>query len=269
MKSWDIRRVTRVTRLPKQADNPPDHQAGSRHLIRLNKFLASAGIASRRKADELILSGSVTVNGQRVTTLGSRIDQSRDKVYVGGKQVVHLDENVYIVLHKPKDCITTTDDEKGRRTVLDLVHVKERVYPVGRLDRNTTGVLLLTNDGELANRLMHPRYEVKKGYEVELDEGLSEDAVGKLRTGILIDGERTAPVEVHVLPQSKRKRVGMIIHEGKNRQVRKMLEGLGYKVLKLHRVTDGPITAEGLARGEWRYLTKREITALKRHVGLS
>ena len=261
--------MKRVTRLPKQADNPPDRQAGPRHLIRLNKFLSSAGLASRRKADELILSGSVTVNGQKISTLGSRIDPSRDRVYVGGKQVVHFDENVYIVLNKPKDCITTTNDERGRKTVLDLVHVKERIYPVGRLDRNTTGVLLLTNDGELANRLMHPRYEVKKGYEVELDESLSEDTVGKLRAGVLIDGERTAPAEVHVLPQSKRKRLGMIIHEGKNRQVRKMLEGLGYRVLKLHRVTDGPVTVEGLARGEWRYLTKREISALKHHVGLS
>lgn len=253
----------------KQVDDPLHRRAGLPRLIRLNKFLSSAGIASRRKADELILSGSVTVNGQRVTALGSRIDPSRDKVYVSGKQVAHFDESVYIVLNKPKDCITTTDDEKGRRTVLDLVRVKERVYPVGRLDRNTTGVLLLTNDGELAHRLMHPRYEVKKGYEVELDESLSEDAVGKLRAGILVDGERTAPAEVDILPQSKRKRVGIIIHEGRNRQVRKMLEVLGYKVRRLHRVTDGPVTVEGLARGEWRYLRKREITALKRHVGLS
>jgi 23S rRNA pseudouridine2605 synthase len=254
--------VKKVRQLPEKADDPP-------HFIRLNKFLSTAGIASRRKADELILAGSVTVNGARVSLLGTRIDPSRDKVSVNGKQVAHIDENVYIVLNKPKDCITTTDDEKGRKTVLDLVRVRERVYPVGRLDRNTTGVLLLTNDGELANCLMHPRYEVKKGYVAELGESLSEEAVGKLRAGVMIDGERTKPAEIHILPHSKRKRVGVTIHEGKNRQVRKMVEGLGYKVLKLHRVSDGPITVEGLARGEWRYLTKREIAALKRHVGLS
>jgi 23S rRNA pseudouridine2605 synthase len=263
------RRLVRVIQSSKQADDPFHRRAGLPRLIRLNKFLSSAGIASRRKADELIQFGSVTVNGQKVTTLGFRIDPSRDKICVSGKQVAHFDEHVYIVLNKPKDCITTTDDEKGRRTVLDLVQVKERVYPVGRLDRNTTGVLLLTNDGELAHRMMHPRYEVRKGYEVELDVSLSQDAVGRLRTGLLIDGERTAPAEVHILPESKRRRIGIIIHEGKNRQVRRMLEALGYKVLKLHRVTDGLVTAEGLARGEWRLLTKREIAALKRHVGLS
>jgi 23S rRNA pseudouridine2605 synthase len=254
--------VKKVRQLPNQADDPPS-------LIRLNKFLSSAGIASRRKADELILAGSVTVNGERVVSLGSRIDPSKDEVSVNGKQVTQFDKNVYIVLNKPKDCITTTDDEKGRRTVLDLVRVRTRVYPVGRLDRNTTGVLLLTNDGELANRLMHPRYEVKKGYVAEVDESLTDEAAEKLRTGMIIEGGRTAPAEVHILPHSKRRRVGVIIHEGKNKQVRKMLEGLGYKVLKLHRVSDGPITVEGLARGEWRYLTKREIASLKHHAGLS
>jgi 23S rRNA pseudouridine2605 synthase len=261
--------VKRVAQLRKKAEDPPQHRCDPPSLIRLNKFLSSAGIASRRKADELILAGSVTVNGRRVVSLGSKIDPSKDKVFVDGKQVARSDKSVYIVLNKPKDCITTTDDEKGRRTVLDLVDVKARVFPVGRLDRNTTGVLLLTNDGELANRLMHPRYEVRKGYVVELDKSLTEDALGKLRTGVVIDGGRTAPAEVHIIPHSRRRRVGIIIHEGKNRQVRKMLEGLGYKVLKLHRVTDGPITVEGLARGEWRYLTKREIAALKHHVGLS
>jgi 23S rRNA pseudouridine2605 synthase len=250
-------------------DVPPVGRSGRRQLTRLNKFLSSAGIASRRKADELIQSGSVTVNGKQVSELGSKIDPSIDKVFVNGKQVAYIDDPVYIVLNKPKDCITTTDDERGRRTVLDLVHVKARVYPVGRLDRNTTGVLLLTNDGELANRLMHPRYEVKKAYEVELDKSLSVEAHGRLRAGVSIDGEKTAPAEVFVLPGSRRKRVGVVIHEGRNRKVRKMLEMLGYNVLKLHRVADGPITADGLSRGEWRHLTRREIVALKRDVGLA
>jgi 23S rRNA pseudouridine2605 synthase len=258
-----------VTKLRTRMDVPPVGWSGRRQLTRLNKFLSSAGIASRRKADELIQSGSVTVNGKQVSELGSKIDPSIDKVFVNGKQVAYIDDPVYIVLNKPKDCITTTDDERGRRTVLDLVHVKARVYPVGRLDRNTTGVLLLTNDGELANRLMHPRYEVKKAYEVELDKSLSVEAHGRLRAGVSIDGEKTAPAEVFVLPGSRRKRVGVVIHEGRNRQVRKMLEMLGYNVLKLHRVADGPITADGLSRGEWRHLTRREIVALKRDVGLA
>jgi 23S rRNA pseudouridine2605 synthase len=258
-----------VTKSRKRMEVPPGGRSESPQLIRLNKFLASAGIASRRKADELIQSGFVTVNGKRVSELGSKINPSTDKVFVDGKQVAYIDDPLYIVLNKPKDCITTTDDERGRRTVLDLVHVEARVYPVGRLDRDTTGVLLLTNDGELANRLMHPRYEVKKAYEVELDKSLSVEAHGRLRAGVLIDGEKTAPAKVYVLAGSRRKRVGVVIHEGRNRQVRKMLEVLGYNVLKLHRVADGPITADGLARGEWRHLTKREIAALKRNVGLS
>jgi len=251
-----------VTRSSKQAVDPPS-------LIRLNKFLSSAGISSRRKADELILSGTVTVNGERVTSLGSKVDPSKDRVYVSGKQVVPVNDHIYIVLNKPKDCITTAKDEKGRRTVLDIVRIKERVYPVGRLDRNTTGALILTNDGELANRLMHPRYEVNKAYEVEIEQGLSDEALRKLRTGVSLDGETSGPCEVYVLPQTKRKRVGIIMHEGRNRQVRKMFEACGYKVAKLHRVADGPITAEGLSRGEWRYLSKREIAALKEQVGLS
>jgi 23S rRNA pseudouridine2605 synthase len=258
-----------VTKSRTRTEVPMEGRSESPQLIRLNKFLSSAGIASRRKADDLIQSGSVTVNGKRVSELGSKINPSTDRVSVDGKQVAYIDDPVYIVLNKPKDCITTTDDERGRRTVLDLVHVKARVYPVGRLDRDTTGVLLLTNDGELANRLMHPRYEVKKAYEVELDKSLSVEAHGRLQGGVSIDGEKTAPAEVYILPGSRRKRVGVVIHEGRNRQVRKMLEVLGYNVLKLHRVADGPITADGLARGEWRHLTKREIASLKRNVGLS
>ena len=248
---------------------PPDHQAGPPCLIRLNKFLSLAGVASRRKADDLIISGVVTVNGKRVTELGSKVNPSTERVFVSGKQVVLFDKHLYIILNKPKDCITTTKDEKGRRTVLDLVRVKERVYPVGRLDRNTTGALILTNDGELANRLMHPRYEVKKAYEVELDRELSAESLKALRTGVSIAGQRTSPAEVYVLPRTSRRRVGIIIHEGKNRQVRRMFEACGYDVKKLHRVSDGPITIEGLARGEWRFLSKREVAALKQDVGLS
>lgn len=271
--SQRVRRVTRSSRKavapPDRRAGPPDRQAAPPRLIRLNKFLSLAGVASRRKADDLLISGVVTVNGKRVSELGSKVNPSSDRVFVSGKQVVLLDRHIYIILNKPKDSITTTKDEKGRRTVLDLVRIKERVYPVGRLDRNTTGALILTNDGELANRLMHPRYEVKKAYEVELDRELSGESLKALRGGVSLAGERTSPAEVYVLTRTSRRRVGIIIHEGKNRQVRRMFEACGYDVKKLHRVSDGPITIEGLARGEWRFLLKREVAALKQHVGLS
>ena len=259
----------KVSLSSERSADPSDLRGGAPQLIRLNKYLSIAGISSRRKADDLITSGKVMVNGKTVTTLGTKVDPSRDKVFVSGKQIVPLEDAVYIVLHKPKDCITTTDDEKGRRTVLDLVRVKERVYPVGRLDRNTTGVLLLTNDGELANRLMHPRYGLNKVYHIELDESISDDALKKLRTGVPIDGKMTGKSEVYILPQSKRRRLEAMIHEGRNRQVRKMFEACGYKVKKLHRVAYGSVTVEGLSRGEWRPLTKREVAALREQVGLS
>jgi 23S rRNA pseudouridine2605 synthase len=258
-----------VTRPNRSGAGPLDFRAASQQRLRLNKFLSSAGVASRRKADELILAGSVSINGQIVTTLGAKVDPSKDKVFVSGKQVVTGSGHLYILLNKPKDCITTTRDEKGRRTVLDLVRVKERIYPVGRLDRNTTGALILTNDGELAHRLMHPRFEIKKAYEVELDRPLSSEALGKLRSGVRIEGERTSPADVFLRPRSNRKIVGVIIHEGRNRQVRKMFEACGYDVRKLHRVADGPLTVEGLSRGEWRFLTKREVASLRELVRLS
>jgi len=237
--------------------------------VRLNKYLSLAGISSRRKADELIREGKVVVNRTRVSTPGLKIDPHRDKVFVAGKQILPVDDKVYIVLHKPKDCITTVNDEKRRRTVMDLVRVRERVYPVGRLDRNTTGVLLLTNDGDLAHRMMHPRYEMERVYAVELDRSLSPEALGKLRYGMRIEGERVIPNWVQVIPNSSRKQIQIALHEGKNRQVHRMFEACGYTVEKLHRVAFGPITVEGLARGKWRYLSKREVAALKQRVGLS
>lgn len=237
-------------------------------LIRLNKYLAMCGVASRRKADELIQQGRVEVNGKVVTQLGLKINPQKDKVTVDGKLVKPEEKLVYIVINKPKDCITTVRDEKGRRTVLDLVKVKQRIFPVGRLDRNTTGVLLLTNDGELAYRLMHPKYKVEKAYKVEIDKPIKPEDIEKLKSGIMLDGRKTEACDVYILPNSDRKEIGITIHEGRYRQIRRMFERLGYKVRKLHRVSFGGITVSGMKRGEWRYLTESEIKRLKKLTGL-
>lgn len=237
--------------------------------VRLNRFIASAGIASRRKADILIREGRVRVNNKVVVEMGVQVNPSKDRVFVDGKQISILDERVYIVFNKPKDCITTMSDERGRTTVMDYVKLKTRVFPIGRLDRNTTGVLLLTNDGELANQLMHPRYEVKKAYKVTLDRPLTDQDAERLKRGIHLEDGVTAESEVYFLPGGRRKLVGVIIHEGRNREVRRMFEHLGYEVKKLDRVAYGEITAEGLRRGEWRYLTRQELNLLRKAAGLN
>lgn len=237
-------------------------------MIRLNKYISVAGFCSRRKADQLIVDGKVRVNGRVVVSLGVKIDPTRDKVFINEKQVVHLDRPVYILLNKPKDCITTSSDEKGRTTVMDYVNVRERVFPIGRLDRNTTGVLLLTNDGDFANRLMHPRHEVKKAYKVTLDKPLSVEHADKLRGGIRLSDGKTEPAEVYLLGHGHNHlEVGIVIHEGRNRQVHRMFEALDYLVDKLDRIAYADITSEGLARGEWRYLTNMELRHLKEIAG--
>ncbi len=238
-------------------------------LVRLNKFLANAGIASRRKADLLIQEGKVKVNGKVVLGMGIKIHPPRDKVFVDGKQVAVLDEPVYIVFNKPKDCITTTRDERGRTTVMDYVKTKSRLFPVGRLDRNTTGVLLLTNDGELANRLMHPRLEVKKAYKVTLDRPIRPEDAERFTKGVKLEDGVTAESEVYIIPGGRRRVVGVALTEGRNRQVHRMFERLGYEVKNLDRVAYGDITAEGLRRGEWRYLTKAELANLRKSIGMN
>lgn len=237
-------------------------------LVRLNKFLSMAGASSRRKADELMQEGRVRVNGTVVTSLGTKIDPARDTVFVNEKQVVMLDEPVYIVFNKPKDAITTAKDERGRATIMDYVHVRERVYPIGRLDRKTTGVLLLTNDGEFANRLMHPRHEVKKAYTVTLDKPLEPKDVKHLAGGIRLSDGKTKPAEVHLIPTGKNKVVGIVIHEGRNRQIHRMFEALGYVVEKLDRVAYADVTYEGLSRVRWRFLSKSEVRRLKEVAGM-
>ena len=208
--------------------------------IRINRFLSMCGITSRRKAEELIRDGKVEVNRAVVTNLATRVNPAHDKVFVNGKSVVQVDDYLYLVLNKPKDSITTLSDEKGRRTVMSMVRAKQRVFPIGRLDRNTTGVLLLTNDGEFANRLMHPKFEIPKSYRVTCDTPVALRDADALRRGIMLEEGKTAPAEVYILPGKKGKEIGVTIHEGRNRQVRRMFESLGYDVLKLDRVAYGP-----------------------------
>ena len=231
--------------------------------MRLNKFLSVAGIASRRKADELIASGKITLNGKIVLELGTQIDPEKDKVFFNTKQVAILDTHLYIIFNKPKDCITTLNDERGRTTIMDYITVKERIFPIGRLDRNTTGVLLFTNDGEFANHLMNPRFELKKTYKVEIDKSLSPEHEKTLRQGVKLSDGKTSKSEIYFFPRQKRKIIGISIHEGRNRQVRRMFEALNYEVFSLERVSYDEITCEGLRRGEWRYLTAREVQYLK------
>jgi 23S rRNA pseudouridine2605 synthase len=226
------------------------------------------GVASRRKADEMVLQGKVEINHKVVRDLGTKIDPRRDKVFVGGKQVVQVHDHVYLVMNKPKDAITTLSDEKNRTTVIDLLHSKHRVYPIGRLDRNTTGVLLFTNDGEFAHHLMHPKFEVPKSYLVTLEEQVRAEHLEQLRRGIRLEDGMTSRSDVYVIPGGKGKEIGMTIREGRNRQVRRMFETLGYVVRKLDRVAYGPVTKEGLARGATRSLTRQEVRKLKELAGI-
>ncbi|MCL4511430.1 MAG: rRNA pseudouridine synthase [Bacteroidetes bacterium] len=237
-------------------------------LIRINKYLSSSGVASRRKADELISAGRVKINGQVVKELGTKINPRKDKVLVDGRGVRLETHLVYILLNKPKDAVTTSRDEKGRRSVLDLVKVRERVYPVGRLDRNTTGALLLTNDGELANRLMHPRHLVLKVYKATLDRPIRERELAKLKKGVMIDGSVTVPDELYVLPESGATEIGIAVHEGKHHLIKRIFESLEIRVLQLDRYSYAGLNHHGLQRGEWRNISKKEIAALRKLVEL-
>jgi 23S rRNA pseudouridine2605 synthase len=237
--------------------------------MRINRFLSTSGVTSRRKADELVLQGRVSVNGVVVEEVGTRVDPLRDKIFVDGKQALRVHDFLYLVLNKPKDTITTISDERGRATVMDLVRTRERVYPVGRLDRNTTGVLLLTNDGDFAHHLMHPRFDVPKMYMVTCDRAVAREDLQHLRHGVpLADGLSTA-AEVFAVPGTRGLGVAVTLHEGRNRQVRRMFEHLGYRVEKLDRVGYGPVTIEGLSRGQVRPLSREEIRALRKLAGIT
>ncbi len=237
-------------------------------LIRLNKFLSVAGVTSRRRADEFIKEGRVSINGKVVTLLGTKIDPGRDRISVDGKVVKVENRKVYVLLNKPKDTITTASDERGRKNIFDLVNIGMRVFSIGRLDRNTTGVLLLTNDGELANRLMHPRFHVLKVYKATLDKPLVDRDIMRFRRGIEIDGAMVVPDDIYILENSGGLEVGISVHEGKHHLVRRFFLSLGYRVVQLDRYSYGGITHRGLSRGEWRYLTPKEVINLKKLVGL-
>ncbi len=231
--------------------------------IRLNKYMANAGICSRREADEYITQGLVKVNGEVVTELGTKIGHS-DVVEYDDK-VVTPERKCYVLLNKPKDCVTTSDDPNGRLTVLDLVKnaCRERIYPVGRLDRNTTGVLLLTNDGDLASKLTHPKFVKKKIYQVWTDKDITEEDMQRLADGIeLEDGEIHADA-ISYVSETDRNQAGIEIHSGRNRIVRRMFEHLGYRVTKLDRVYFAGLTKKNLPRGRWRYLTQEEVNFLR------
>lgn len=230
--------------------------------VRINKYLASLGVASRRAIDSYIISGRISVNGKKVLTPGILVS-SRDKISVDGVllSLEHEPERIYILLNKPKGYLTTAHDEHGRRNVIDLISLPERIFPVGRLDMDTTGVLLLTNDGEWANTLMHPRYEKEKLYNALLDEELTQDDLMVISGGIILDRRRTAPCKITYSDQD-RKLVQITLKEGKNRQIHRMFESKGYQILELTRIGYAGITTRGLKPGEWRYLTDKEIDAL-------
>lgn len=231
--------------------------------IRLNKFLANAGICSRREADEFITAGVVSVNGQVVTELGTKVKRSDEVKF--HDQPVSIERKVYVLLNKPKDCVTTSDDPQERKTVMDFVKgaCKERIYPVGRLDRNTTGVLLLTNDGDLASKLTHPKFLKKKIYHVYCDKNVTKADLDQIVQGITLDDGEIHADAISYASDTDKSQVGIEIHSGKNRIVRRIFESLGYRVVKLDRVYFAGLTKKGLRRGDWRYLTEQEVAMLR------
>lgn len=232
-------------------------------VVRLNRFIANSGVCSRREADTLIQAGVVTVNGEVVTELGTKVNIHDDDIRFNGERLKG-EEKVYLIMNKPKGYVTTASDPHAEKTVIDLLKgCSSRVYPVGRLDKNTTGVLLLTNDGEIAERLTHPSYDKKKIYQVSLDRELSEEDYHKILEGVsLTDGDVKAD-ELEFIDSNDKRKIGIEIHSGKNRIVRRIFDSLGYTVKALDRVYFAGLTKKGLKKGEWRYLTEGEINILK------
>ena len=231
--------------------------------LRLNKFLANAGVCSRREADEFITAGVVKVNGEVVTELGTKVLRTDEVLF--HDQPVKMEKKVYVLLNKPKDYVTTSDDPQQRKTVMDLVKgaCDERIYPVGRLDRNTTGVLLLTNDGDLASKLTHPKFLKKKIYHVYLDKAVTAHDMQQIAEGITLDDGDIKADAIDYASETDKKQVGIEIHSGKNRIVRRIFESLGYKVVKLDRVQFAGLTKKNIRRGDWRYLTEEEVDRLR------
>ena len=233
--------------------------------IRINKYLASIGVASRRKVDQMVFEGRISVNGSPVKTSGFKVDPDKDKILVDGQKVLGRESNekVYIALNKPKGVVSTTSDELGRKTLLDLVKITARVFPVGRLDQDTSGLILLTNDGELTQKLTHPKFETPKTYRVYLQGKVDEWQMNKLKNGVVLKDGKTAPAEVEILEEKdNRTLLKITIREGKNRQVRRMCAAIKLNLLELKRVAIGKLELGELASGKWRYLTGEEVKFL-------
>ena len=250
----------------KNEDKPLPSKKGEdfTELVRLNKYIANSGVCSRRDADKLIASGLIQVNGKTITDLGTKITLTDQVVYEN--RLLKIENKFYILLNKPKGYITTTEDTHDRKTVMFLIQnaCKERIYPVGRLDKNTTGLLLLTNDGDLAKKLTHPKHQIKKIYHIITDRNLTRNDFTKIEQGITLeDGIIQVDKIAYVNPEISKKEVGIEIHSGKNRIIRRIFESLGYKVSKLDRVTFAGITKKDIPRGKWRYLAENEIGYLK------
>lgn len=243
----------------KETEKKPEDQDS----IRLNKYIANSGVCSRRDADIYIASGNVTVNGEVITEMGHKVSLS-DMVYFDGRRITP-EKKEYVLLNKPGGFITTTKDEKGRKTVMNLISgaSKSRLLPVGRLDRNTTGLLLFTNDGELAKKLTHPRHGIRKLYHVVLNKNLKQEDLKKIETGLTLEDGPVKVDEISYITDAPKREVGVTLHSGKNRIVRRIFEALGYEVIKLDRVIFAGLTKKKLPKGTWRYLTKQEIINLK------
>ncbi len=246
-----------------RSENKNAENDQSKEGIRLNRFIANAGVCSRREADELIKNGQITVNGKVVTEMGTIVSM-RDNVKYKGKRL-NAERKVYLLLNKPKDYVTTVSDPHARHTVMELIRgaCDERIYPVGRLDRNTTGLLLFTNDGDLAKKLTHPKHLTKKIYHVFLDKPVTKEHIEQIAEGIKLDDGLIAADAISYVDNADKKQVGIEIHSGRNRIVRRIFEHLGYRVIKLDRVFFAGLTKKGIPRGKWRMLNSREISKLK------
>jgi len=234
-------------------------------MERLQKYLAECGIASRRKCEQLILDAKVKVNGKTIRELGVKVDSNKDVVEYNGKVVTKVNKNIYIMLNKPVGYITTVKDQFDRPSVIDLVNIDDRIYPIGRLDYDTSGLLLLTNDGDLANKLMHPRHKINKVYIAQIKGVPDKMKLDMFRNGLYIYNYKTAKAEIDILKVTNgNSTVRIVIHEGRNRQIRKMCELIGHPVLKLKRVKIGNLDIGNLKTGQWRYLSKDEVEYLKK-----
>ncbi len=231
--------------------------------MRLQKYMAACGIASRRACEQLILQGRVSVNGETITHLGTQVEE-KDIVVFDGQQIQPAEKRVYIMLYKPDKVISTANDPEGRKTVLDLIETKQRLYPVGRLDYHTEGLILLVNDGDAAYHLTHPKFEIEKEYLVVIAGGIEREEILKLQSGVIIDGIKTAPCKIKRCDATEHTTsLSVILHEGRNRQVRKMFEAVGKNVLHLTRIRHGELVLSGLKPGQWRYLNAEEIAYLE------